>query len=418
MITEISTDKKYIGVRSCKINPKLDLGLKYFSSSRDEKFIANQAINPDNYKYEILSTHETRDLANKEEYRLHDLYDVGVNEQFYNKAKSSSYGFCIAGKITVKDKNGNTLAVNKDDPRYLSGELVHHTKGMHTVKHSITGETTTMPLDDQRYLSGEYVSISKGMIRCYDKLGNIHKVSNTDERFLAGELIAFSKDKLIAKDKNNNLYQVYKDDERLLNGELVSYFTDMVTIRNSDGTCSTISKEQFDGDDSLKGVNVGKVLCKDKDGNCFVVSKDDERILSGELIGFAANKVNVFDPVTGETMQVSKDDPRYISKELLPTNYMKSSEERSEIAGLGKKYVTDLKTYKIKRVDENYVLSEYESFGMLKDPNKPKKIRKKTAINVNDFSFKPVDHDYILKENEIFGNGVTIASLKKKAHIV
>ena len=75
-------------------------------------------------------------------------------------------------------------------------------------------------------------------------------------------------------------------------------------------------------------------------------------------------------------------------------------------------------TYKIKRVDENYVLSEYESFGMLKDPNKPKKIRKKTAINVNDFSFKTVDHDYILKENEIFGNGVTIASLKKKAHIV
>ena len=275
-----------------------------------------------------------------------------------------------------------------------------------------------MPLDDQRYLSGEYVSISKGMIRCYDKLGNIHKVSNTDERFLTGELIAFSKDKLIAKDKNNNLYQVYKDDERLLNGELVSYFTDMVTIRNSDGTCITISKEEFDANDSLKGVNVGKVLCKDKDGNCFVVSKDDERILSGELIGFAANKVNVFDPVTGETMQVSKDDPRYISKELLPTNYMKSSEERSEIAGFGKKYVTDLKTYKIKRVDENYVLSEYESFGMLKDPNKPKKIRKKTAINVNDFSFKTVDHDYILKENEIFGNGVTIASLKKKAHIV
>ena len=25
--------------------------------------------------------------------------------------------------VTVKDKNGNTLKVNKDDPRYLSGEL-------------------------------------------------------------------------------------------------------------------------------------------------------------------------------------------------------------------------------------------------------------------------------------------------------
>ena len=28
------------------------------------------------------------------------------------------------GKVTVKDKDGNTLMTTKDDPRYLSGELI------------------------------------------------------------------------------------------------------------------------------------------------------------------------------------------------------------------------------------------------------------------------------------------------------
>ena len=53
-ITEISTNKKYIGVRSSKILPENDLGKIYFSSSQDKEFIKNQRINPSNYKYEIL----------------------------------------------------------------------------------------------------------------------------------------------------------------------------------------------------------------------------------------------------------------------------------------------------------------------------------------------------------------------------
>jgi len=32
--------------------------------------------------------------------------------------------------ITVKDINGNKFRVNKDDPRYLSGELVGINKGI------------------------------------------------------------------------------------------------------------------------------------------------------------------------------------------------------------------------------------------------------------------------------------------------
>ena len=34
------------------------------------------------------------------------------------------------GRANVKDKDGNTFSVFKDDPRYLSGELVGVTKGL------------------------------------------------------------------------------------------------------------------------------------------------------------------------------------------------------------------------------------------------------------------------------------------------
>jgi len=52
-ITNILTNKHYYGSRSCNILPKNDLGFKYFSSSKDNDFIIDQKINPQNYKYKI-----------------------------------------------------------------------------------------------------------------------------------------------------------------------------------------------------------------------------------------------------------------------------------------------------------------------------------------------------------------------------
>ena len=83
-ITEISTNKKYIGSRTSKIDPSLDLGLKYFSSSSNAEFIKNQKENPIKFEYKILSIFETKEEAINEEIRLHNLYDVGRNLEFYN----------------------------------------------------------------------------------------------------------------------------------------------------------------------------------------------------------------------------------------------------------------------------------------------------------------------------------------------
>ena len=95
-ISNIIEDKHYIGVRSSK-NPIKDLGIKYFSSSRDKEFMLEQQEFPERFEYKILEVFSSRDLAVAKEIELHDLYDVVVNESFYNRSKQTSSGFCTYG---------------------------------------------------------------------------------------------------------------------------------------------------------------------------------------------------------------------------------------------------------------------------------------------------------------------------------
>jgi len=96
-ITNILINKHYYGVRTSKINPKLDLGTKYFSSSSDKDFISEQKLNPQNFKYKVIRVFDTRREAMSLEIKLHDKFEVAVNENFYNKAKATSTSFDITG---------------------------------------------------------------------------------------------------------------------------------------------------------------------------------------------------------------------------------------------------------------------------------------------------------------------------------
>ena len=65
------------------------------------------------------------------------------------------------GKIPTKDKNGNTIVVDIDDSRILSGELRQVNKDMIVAKDKF-GNSIRVFKHDLRYLSGELVGISKG----------------------------------------------------------------------------------------------------------------------------------------------------------------------------------------------------------------------------------------------------------------
>lgn len=220
-ITELSTNIKYIGIRTSIVDPIYDLGIKYFSSSSNKEFIKNQKSNPDNYKYDILSIHDTRSAANIEEIRLHELYDVSKSEYYYNKSRSTSHHFTTDGFVVVKDINGNTMHVSVNDPRYLSGELKHNSTGMVVVK-SADGNNITISVDDPRYLSGELKGIAHGFVVAKDKYGKNIQVSANDPRLISGEIFGLTKGKVSVIDTKTNItLNVDKDDPRLLSGEFV-----------------------------------------------------------------------------------------------------------------------------------------------------------------------------------------------------
>ncbi len=105
LITNITIWKGYIGTRSCLIDPINDIGIKYFSSSTDKDFINDQKENPNNYKYEVLRTFETRELALIKEIELHKEFDVAKSNLFYNLSRQTSTGF-------ISDTSGTVSAFN------------------------------------------------------------------------------------------------------------------------------------------------------------------------------------------------------------------------------------------------------------------------------------------------------------------
>ena len=61
-ITNIVNNTHYYGRRFSKILPKLDLGIKYFSSSSVKEFILDQKQNRHNYKYKIIVITKTKSV--------------------------------------------------------------------------------------------------------------------------------------------------------------------------------------------------------------------------------------------------------------------------------------------------------------------------------------------------------------------
>ena len=160
-ITNLVESKHYYGKRSSKIEPHLDLGKKYFSSSRDKDFMRDQKENPQNYKYKVVFICKSARRAIELETTLHDMFDVGRNQSFYNKVKQNGNGFDSTGIVVVKNSLGETFSVSKDDPRFISGELVGANAGNVIVK-DIHGNTFSVSVDDPRYISGELKHAADG----------------------------------------------------------------------------------------------------------------------------------------------------------------------------------------------------------------------------------------------------------------
>lgn len=103
IITNVIENKYYIGCRSCAVRPENDLGVRYFSSSKDKKFLKDQKLNPQNYKYKVIAEFSSRALALDLEIKLHNIHNVAVNPCFYNRSKQTSVGWDTAGRVCTEE---------------------------------------------------------------------------------------------------------------------------------------------------------------------------------------------------------------------------------------------------------------------------------------------------------------------------
>ena len=101
-ITNTKLHRHYYGTRSSIIEPHLDLGHEYFSTSSDVEFKEDQNVNPQNYKYVVVRVFETRTEALQLEIDLHSRFDVKNHPSFYNVANQTSTGFDRTGTETSK----------------------------------------------------------------------------------------------------------------------------------------------------------------------------------------------------------------------------------------------------------------------------------------------------------------------------
>ena len=92
LIINTTNQMKYIGVRSCNCLPENDSDYMGSSKPLDEAM----ETSPEAFVKTIIDTFPTRKNANADEQRLHEMYDVARNPEFYNQM-NAPLGFCNAG---------------------------------------------------------------------------------------------------------------------------------------------------------------------------------------------------------------------------------------------------------------------------------------------------------------------------------
>ena len=121
-ITNLIDGKIYVGAHiTYNVNDKYMGSSKYLKKDIKE-------LGLHNFKKEILHVFDNKDDMNKKEAEI-------VNREFchrsdtYNQVVGGMFKFAWVDLVCVKDKDGNRFVVYCDDPRYISGELVHRLKG-------------------------------------------------------------------------------------------------------------------------------------------------------------------------------------------------------------------------------------------------------------------------------------------------
>lgn len=178
-ITNKINSKIYVG---CHVTENLNDG--YMGSGVNIKK-AIKKFGRENFIKEVLYIFDNKeDMLNKEREIVNNEFTK--REDVYNIIIGGGE-LTTLGLAVVRNKDGEYFTVNKEDPRYLSGELTATMDGKSVLKDK-DGNIVITEKNDPRYLSGELVGCSKGKVNVIDKYGNVLKISVEDPRYISGEL--------------------------------------------------------------------------------------------------------------------------------------------------------------------------------------------------------------------------------------
>lgn len=272
-----SLDKWYYGRRTSKGCHPNDLWVKYFTSSKYVKEFRITHGEPDIVEIrkvfnDIPSCCEWED---KVLVRLHVGFD---NEKYLNKKPGSRHW------------NNHTATFD-----------VSYRKGKTYVKYADTGEVFGwVSIEDPRYLTGTLVNI---------QTGNTYGPNYTRNKNISNAHIG--------KEKSEEHKKNLSDSKK---GNVIA--KDINT-----GEPVVITKEQFElNKDIYVGRTKGLIPTKDKDGNTYMVTKNDQRYVSGDLVHISTGTENVSAkgtapakcPITGKSLgRISTSDHRWSTGEII-----------------------------------------------------------------------------------------------------
>lgn len=238
-----------------------------------------------NYRKEILKFFDNaQDMFKYEESIV--TIELVNNPQCYNLKLGGMGGWeSSINQVTVKDNKGNCFRVSKNDPRYLSGELLHNCVGRINVEDIATGVYLNVSVEEYWAHKDIYRWRFTGKVTVQDKTGKIIQISK--EEFDKGIYKGTTTGLGVFKDKAGNVIQCSTKDSRVLSGELVGYTKGLTCYKYKHDFTKTVHTTKDDPrviSGELVGINWGLVHCRDKNGNKITVSKDDPRLKSGELI--------------------------------------------------------------------------------------------------------------------------------------
>lgn len=196
-ITNIMNHKIYIG---CHKTKNLDDG---YMGSGIALRKAYEKYGIENFKKEIISFHENSKAMFEAERNI--VTREFIQEDNYNLAPGGCGGFIYhtedgikrisesaKNKIVCKDSTGNVVKIEKDNPLWITKELVGVTKNRSLVK-DVDGNVLMVDSNDPRLRSGELVGITKGYAAVKDSNGNRFLVNKNDPRLRSGELVGVTK---------------------------------------------------------------------------------------------------------------------------------------------------------------------------------------------------------------------------------